>query len=52
MVSRDAYFALSAGDAMACDVGTLDKIENLPSTCPIYWNNAKWLRVEDSINVT
>lgn len=37
---------------MKCDVGTLDKIESLPSNCPIYWNSAEWLRVEDNINVT
>lgn len=37
---------------MSCNVGTLDKIENLPNKCPIYWNDAKWIRVEDNINVT
>lgn len=52
IVSRDAYFALSAGDAMSCDVGNLDRIEQLPPNCPIYWREAEWRRIEDNINVT
>lgn len=52
VVSRTAYFALSAGDAMSCHIEDFDKIVNLPANCPYYWRGMEWIKTEDTFTVT
>lgn len=52
VVSRDAYFALSAGNAMGCHIDNLDKVTNLPSECPYTWSGVEWIKSEDTFTVT
>ena len=52
VVSREAYFALSAGDAMSCHIDDLDKVVELPQGCPYYWTGVEWIKTADDFTVT